>query len=134
MRQLKDKNGIEVYIESILGENAYAHWLGEGPAFLARRLWLSRAQHLAEQPGHYFHHLEELQRAVQPERRDDETWPPAERWTAKLVGKTDWGRERRPFLNICWHQKGGDPMAFLGDIVSHLDFQQYCMEEDDSFE
>lgn len=128
MRKLIDKNGIEVWPESVNGSDAYAGML-EGSPYMARKFRLLMGRSQMQTRGHYVHGLDELEREIAGMSRDFDIWAPNERWTAKMVEAfRDLSRQRN-FVWVTWYQSGGDPMQQLADIVAGLDIRQYCQQE-----
>jgi hypothetical protein len=128
MRTLTDINGYSIRPEHVRGEDAYAGML-EGTPYLARKLRLLGGRRQMERRGVFVHGLGELEREIAETPRDSSTWAPNERWTARLVGPTDWKRRVRQYLELTWYQEGEDPMKRLAELVSTLDFERHCHEE-----
>jgi hypothetical protein len=133
MRTLTDINGFSIRPEDVQGVDSHAR-LHDGRPYLARRFRLFFGRRQMQRRGVFVHGLDELEREIAMTPHDSSTLPPNERWTAHLVGPTDWQRRVRQYLDFIWYQEGADPMKRLAELVSTLDFKRHCHEEavDDS--
>ena len=81
-----------------------------------------------EDPGHFVYGLDELERELGDLPKDTAVWAPNERWTAKLVGSTDYRRGVRHYVFVTWHQGAEDPMDRLARIVESIELEKYLQE------
>jgi hypothetical protein len=141
MRKMTDGKGVEVAIEIVRGDDAYATMI-EGTPYLARKFRLHQCRQSMKHIGNYVDGVEELERELAAMSPREEVWAPNERWYAKLITATDWetsadreasGETRRlghrHVLTVHWYQQGGDPMARLANLVGGLDVMQYSQAE-----
>ena len=128
MRKMVDAKGVVVTAEFVRGEDAYAGML-EGTPYLARKFRLMQGQQMMKRAGTIVLGLDELEREIAVTTRDSDNWAPNERWTARLIGTTDRGRNIRRYLILIWYQKGIDPMLRLANLVTDLDFLRLSQEE-----
>lgn len=139
MRKMTDQNGVEIHVDMVRGDDAYAAML-DGTPYLARKMRLSHGRARMKEIGTYVDGLDCLERELDAMARDHEIWAPNERWTARIVTPTrcepnpDTTSEdvwicHRQFMTVDWYQQGGDPLTRLADIVAGLDFMQFGQTE-----
>ncbi len=128
MRKITDKSGFETFIEFVKGENAFAG-LQEGTPYLVRKMRLSSGRQNMRMPGCYFHGLDDIERELNAMPPNHNVWPHNEKWTAKLVSASQGNARRREYLVVHWFQQDEDPMQRLRDILSGLEFREYCRLE-----
>ena len=128
MRIFTDKNAKTVHVVSLSGNDSFAGIIEATPYLVKRHRLIQGCRYMEECQGGYVHGLDELEQEIKIRGKNDDIWPPQERWVAKLVSRSVKAEQSG---NCCvtarWYQEGGDPFEMLKTIVSNIDFYQYCI-------